>query len=191
MFENEHDFRKLVNGLKIDDEPNPAHRERLRRQMLQTFEQTQRVGCVSRTIPPSAQGGAWYAPYRLAIAAAVALVAALGVWSLVGRGPATFHQVRLATQKMPWLYAVVSRYQDGEVHTERHWYNFAAEKAYARLDDGSDGGLGIRHRAKEADLQPTPQGLDDLRSFRPRRGRATIRRRIFLTCLRSSRPRTT
>lgn len=137
MFENEHDFRKLVNGLKIDAEPDPAHRERLRRQMLQTFERAQRVGCVSRTIPPSAQGGAWYAPYKVAIAAVLLIAATVGVWTFLGQGPMTFHQIRMATQKAPWLYAVVSRYQNGEVRTERHWYNFAAQKAYAVLDDGS------------------------------------------------------
>ena len=133
MFENEHDFRKLVNGLKIDAEPNPAHRERLRRQMLQTFEQ-ERVSRGSPALPTS--------HFRLptsymAVAAVLLIAAAVGLWSFFGRGPMTFYQVRLATQKMPWLYAFVSRYQGSEVHTERHWYNFEAEKAYAVMDDGS------------------------------------------------------
>ena len=39
MSENENAFRKVVADLRIDAEPNPVHRERLRRQMLQTFEQ--------------------------------------------------------------------------------------------------------------------------------------------------------
>ena len=164
MFENEHDFRKLVNVLKIDVEPDPAHRERLRRQMLQAFEQAggqrtddrgQPVGCVSRTIPTSAQGGAWYAPYRLAIAAAILIAVAIGAWSLVGRGPVTLRQVRVATQKAPWLYAVVSRYQNGEVRTERHWYNFAAQKAYAVLDDGS--AVGWDHAAGSKKLAYSPR----------------------------------
>ncbi len=147
MFENEHDFRKLVHGLKIDDQPNPAHRERLRGQMLQAFAQAggQRTDdrgqmTASRRKPAepirplfSVFGvrASW-----LAVAAVLVITAALGIWGLVGRGPATLHQVRLATQKAPWLYAVVSRYQGGDVRTERHWYNFAAQKAYARLDDG-------------------------------------------------------
>jgi hypothetical protein len=38
---------------------------------------------------------------------------------------------------MPWLYAVISRYQGNEVRTERHWYNFAAGKAYAMMEDGT------------------------------------------------------
>jgi len=142
MFENEHEFRKLVHGLRMDDQPSPAHRERLRGQMLQAFEQAedrgQRVGCVSRTIPPSAQGGAWYAPYRWAVAAAILVAVTLGAWSLLGRGPVTLHQVRVATQKAPWLYAAVSRCQNnGEVHHEQHWYNFAAQKAFAVIDGDS------------------------------------------------------
>ena len=58
MTENEHDFRKLVAGLKIDAEPDPAHRERLRRQMLQTFEAADgrypRIGRTrsSASVPP-------------------------------------------------------------------------------------------------------------------------------------------
>jgi hypothetical protein len=136
MFENEHDFRKLVNGLKIDAEPNPAHRERLRRQMLQTFEQTEdRRQRTNDEIRPSSVIRLPF--FRPAVAATILIAALIGVWSLVGRAPATFHQVRLTTQKMPWLYAVVSRYQDGQVHIERHWCNFAAEKAYALMDDGS------------------------------------------------------
>jgi hypothetical protein len=141
MFENEHEFRKLVHHLKIDAEPNPAHRERLRRQMLQTFEEGPTVGAGPRACP-SPEGNHRGLPLRawFAIAAAIVIVASLAAWHFVPRGPATFRQVRLATQKTPWLYAFVSRYRGSEVRTERHeqhWYNFAAQKAYARLDDDS------------------------------------------------------
>jgi hypothetical protein len=152
MFENEHEFRKLVGHLKIDDEPNPAHRERLRRQMLHAFElaqgtQEQKVGTkegkkVRIQAGPRIGGShlptflpSYLPALRLAIAAAILIAATVGAWSLVGRGPATFQQVRLATQKMPWLYAVVSRYQGSDLRTERHWYNFAAQKAFAVIDD--------------------------------------------------------
>jgi hypothetical protein len=148
MFENENDFRKLVAGLKIDAEPNPAHRERLRREMLATFEQTKAGGQrteggrqkVDDSVvfrPPSS---VFRSPVSwLAIAAAILVVAGIGVWSLRGHGPMTFHQVRLATQKMPWVYAVVTRYQGDDVRVERHWCNFAAQKAFARMVD--DGGV--------------------------------------------------
>ena len=147
MFENEHDFRKLVDGLKIDDQPNPAHRERLREQMLHAFEQAGRRRTDDRGQPtegrrkPAEPIRAPFSVLRfrvsyLAVAAVILIAAGVGIWGLVGRGPVTLHQVRLATQKVPWLYAVVSRYQGGEVRTERHWYNFAAQKAFAVLDDG-------------------------------------------------------
>ncbi|MCX5647096.1 MAG: hypothetical protein NTZ17_20810, partial [Phycisphaerae bacterium] len=142
MFENEHDFRKLVSSLKIDAEANPAHRERLRRQMLRAFEQAEgirqrTVGAGPRACPTPGNHRGLPLHVRLAIAAVLLIAAAAGVWTFFGRGPMTFHQVRMATQKAPWLYAVVSRFQNGEVRTERHWYNFAAQKAYAMLDDGS------------------------------------------------------
>ena len=145
MFENEHDFRKLVGNLKIDAEPNPAHRERLRRQMLEIFTQAtgrgqKTVGAGPRACPTPGNHRGLPLHVRLAIAAAILVAATVGVWSFFGRGPVTFHQVQLATQKAPWLYAVVSRCQNGEVHTERHWYDFATEKAYAVLYDGSAAG---------------------------------------------------
>ncbi len=139
MFENENDFRKLVNGLQIDAGPDPAHRARLRRQMLQTFEQVEGRG--PRTVGAGPRACPTPGNHRglplLAIAATILIAATAGVWTFLGRGPMTFQQVRMATQKAPWLYAVVSRFQNGAVRTERHWYNFAAQKAYAVLDDGS------------------------------------------------------
>jgi hypothetical protein len=39
MFKDEADFEKVVGRLNIDTEPNPAHRENLRRQMLSVFNQ--------------------------------------------------------------------------------------------------------------------------------------------------------
>jgi outer membrane lipoprotein-sorting protein len=41
MFKDEADFEKVVGRLKIDAEPNPEHRENLRRQMLSIFSQTE------------------------------------------------------------------------------------------------------------------------------------------------------
>jgi len=40
MFKNEADFEKLVSRLHIDAEPNAAHRDNLRRQMLSVFNET-------------------------------------------------------------------------------------------------------------------------------------------------------
>jgi hypothetical protein len=41
MFRNEADFEKIVSRLNVDNKPNPAHRESLRRQMLSAFNETQ------------------------------------------------------------------------------------------------------------------------------------------------------
>jgi hypothetical protein len=160
MFENEHDFRKLVAGLKIDAEPNPAHRERLRRQMLQTFEESG-VGAGPRACPVSGRqprrvwGNHRGLPLRIAAVLLIGAAVTAGIWSLFGGGPATFRQVQAATQRASWLYAVVSRYQSGEVHTERHWYNFAAQKAFALLDDG--GVLGWDYGAPRQKLVYSPR----------------------------------
>ena len=40
MFKNEADFERIVSRLNIDNKPNPAHRENLRRQMLSAFNKT-------------------------------------------------------------------------------------------------------------------------------------------------------
>jgi len=40
MFKNEDDFKRIVTRLNIDDKPNSAHRENLRRRMLSVFNET-------------------------------------------------------------------------------------------------------------------------------------------------------
>ena len=53
----ERDFEKLVAGLRVDTEPNPAHKERLRQQMLATFDAVNRsVGRGWSRRPRSALG---------------------------------------------------------------------------------------------------------------------------------------
>ena len=41
MFKDEADFQKVVGRLNIDTEPNPEHRQKLRRQMLSVFKQAE------------------------------------------------------------------------------------------------------------------------------------------------------
>jgi outer membrane lipoprotein-sorting protein len=41
MFKDEADFKKIIGRLNIDTEPNPVHREKLRRRMLSVFNQTE------------------------------------------------------------------------------------------------------------------------------------------------------
>jgi len=139
MVDNEHDFQKLVAGLKIDAEPDPGHRERLRRQMLQTFEETARASGAGAQQSPQKIVPLRRMPFvKLAVAATVLVAATAGVWTWLGRGgPMTFDQIRLATMKMPWMHAIVKGDQNGQVRTTQHWYNFAAQKTYVATDDGS------------------------------------------------------
>jgi hypothetical protein len=149
MIENEHDFRKLVAGLKINAEPDPAHRERLRRQMLQTYEEAARGGVSSFEFRVLSLK-------RLAIAAAVLVAATVGAWMWLGRGgPMTFEQVRLATEKMPWMHAVVRGGQNGETSPVQHWYNFAARLTYTTMADGSV--LGWDYGAKRESFVYNPR----------------------------------
>lgn len=140
MFENERDFRKTIAGMRIDTEPNPGHRERLRRQMLATFEAAGSSAGTSSSVAASVR------PHRisivlrkLAVAAVVAIAAGVGIQQLLRleRGPLTFNQVKQATQKMAWMHAVVTEYRDGSVRTEQQWDDFGTKQAYTLMADGS------------------------------------------------------
>jgi hypothetical protein len=151
MSENEHNFRKIVAGLRTDDEPNPLHRERLRRQMMTAFEQAA-VGSVPVRAylpddPTAKEGQEKRTPHgvttnglsivRLAAAAAILIVAGAGVWMWVGSGESAtgFDRVRLATEGAPWMLAVATRYANGQSSTERHWCNFQDRQTYVLTDD--------------------------------------------------------
>jgi hypothetical protein len=139
MYENERQFRKAVARMPIDTRPDPAHKARLRQEMLATFGQSARSAATTRPEQPPRKVRFWRTPaVKLAVAAAVLIAAGLGVISLfsLDLGPATVRQVCQATWKMPWLQAVVTEYRDGQVETEQHWYDFAAKRAYVAKTDG-------------------------------------------------------
>ncbi len=77
MFKDESEFKKIIARLNIDTEPNPAHREKLRRRMLSVFneiaqqsqKQTTPLGVLRRTIMKS--------PITKLAAAAVIIIAIL------------------------------------------------------------------------------------------------------------------
>lgn len=147
----ERDFEKLVSRLNIDTEPDPAHKERLRQQMLATFETVGRsVGPQLVPAPKRTAVSVLLPLVKLAVAAAIMVAAIIGIQELVrrGRGPATLNQVRQATQKMAWLHAVVTEYRDGVVRTDQQWNDFASRKAYILASDKtamlSDFGAGRR-----------------------------------------------
>ncbi len=77
MFKDESEFKKIIARLNIDTEPNPAHRETLRRRMLSVFNKTAQqsqkpttpLGVLWRTIMKS--------PITKIAAAAVIIIAVL------------------------------------------------------------------------------------------------------------------
>lgn len=143
--------------------PNPAHRERLRRQMLQTFEETgirgQRAQDRGRRDEPVRPGSSVLRlpVVRLAVAAAVLIAAGAGVWMWLGSGDAAtgFDRVRLAMEKAPWMLAVATRYTNGEARTERHWCNFAAQEVYVTRDDETV--VAYDYGAEQAKLAYSPR----------------------------------
>jgi hypothetical protein len=72
MFENENDFKKIVESLNVDTEPKDHHRQGLRRQMLSAFSQSRQHRI------------SWHTITKLAAAAVV--IVAIGLF-LVHRGP--------------------------------------------------------------------------------------------------------
>jgi outer membrane lipoprotein-sorting protein len=104
MFKNEADFEKLVSRLHIDAEPNAAHRDNLRRQMLSVFNKTSQkhitpFGVLRRSIMKS--------PIIKLGAAAVILIAVLIAFNPFGSSTPAFAEVvrpfltaRTATFKM-------------------------------------------------------------------------------------------
>jgi hypothetical protein len=78
MFKNEADFEKLVGRLNIDNEPNPAHRENLRRQMLSAFNETSEQSESRTTVFQTLGRTITKSPItKLAAAAAVIIIAVL------------------------------------------------------------------------------------------------------------------
>lgn len=169
MVENEHDFRKVVAGLKINDEPDPAHRERLRRQMLQTYEETARSGVSNlRFQIPNLRSLAIAA--TILIAATVLITATVRTWTwLSSDNPSTFDEVAAATKRLPWMHAVIKATAGSEIRTREHWYNFAAKKTYVVTKDG--GVLGWEYGAEHTQFVYSPSvktvTISDLTSVSP------------------------
>lgn len=132
MFENEHDFKRVVAGLKVDTTPNLAHKERLRRQVLATFKTAG-----PDLNPKPAQLGV-RTVLKLAVAAAIVVTATIGVHQFGHREamPSMLEPVRLATHEMPWLHATVTEYLDEGDRTEEQWNNSVSKVTYIQASSG-------------------------------------------------------
>lgn len=139
MFENETDFKRLVDRLNIDTRPNVAHREKLRRQMLFAFSQTG-----GRHKPQATASGVrriiMVSPIaKIAAAAAITIAAFIGIHELSGpEGPAVaLARIKRASEKKPWMHMVIKERQDQEQPVEQHWYCFAAKKTFGISPSGA------------------------------------------------------
>jgi len=81
MFKDEADFEKVVGRLNIDTEPNPEHRENLRRQMLDVFNQAEQEPATRIIVFRTLRSFIMKSPITKIAAAAVVIIAAL-----IGRG---------------------------------------------------------------------------------------------------------
>lgn len=140
MFENETDFKRIVDRLQIDDEPNPAHREQLRRRVLFAFGQAAK-GKSAATAGPGRMGR--FGPVvKVAAAAIIVIGVAVGVLEFGRpRGPAAvLARVGRSVRATHWMHevsdvAAVVDDQPGAVQEEHQesWISFKAEIMYRKV----------------------------------------------------------
>jgi len=83
MFKDEADFEKIVGRLNLDDQPNQAHREKLRRQMLSVFDEASKESAGRATqIQAKGRTIVKYPLVKFAAAAAILIVALISVHQL-------------------------------------------------------------------------------------------------------------
>ena len=131
MFKDESEFKKIIARLNIDTEPNPAHRETLRRQMLSVFNETAQqsqkrttpLGVLRRTIMKSPIT-------KLAAAAVIIAAIMLGMYALTGSVEVTsitMAQVRQAMQRIDWMQIINKGGNENEPRIQSphiDWYSF-------------------------------------------------------------------
>jgi len=89
MFKDEADFEKVVGRLNIDTEPNPEHKQKLRRQMLSVFKQTGHEPSTRIVVFRTLRSIIMKSPVTKLAAAAVIIIAVLiGLNILVTSTPA-------------------------------------------------------------------------------------------------------
>jgi hypothetical protein len=80
MFKDEADFEKVVGRLNIDTEPNPAHRENLRRQMLSVFNQATQEPATQIIVFRALRSLIMKSPItKIAAAAAIIIAVSVGI----------------------------------------------------------------------------------------------------------------
>ncbi|HCO93041.1 MAG TPA: hypothetical protein DIU00_03675 [Phycisphaerales bacterium] len=85
MFKDEADFEKVVGRLNIDTEPNPEHRQKLRRQMLTVFNQAEQEPATRIIVFRALRSITMKSPFtKIATAAAIIIAVSIGIHFLGG-----------------------------------------------------------------------------------------------------------
>ncbi len=93
MFKDEADFEKVVGRLNIDTEPNPAHRENLRRQMLSVFNRAKQESATRIIVFRTLRNLIMKSPITKIAAAAVIIIAVLIGLNIVGTSTPAFAEI--------------------------------------------------------------------------------------------------
>ena len=85
MFKDEADFEKVIGRLNVDTEPNPVHRENLRRQMLSVFNQAEQEPATRIIVFRALRSLIMKSPItKIATAAAIIIAVSIGIHYLGG-----------------------------------------------------------------------------------------------------------
>jgi len=89
MFKDEADFEKVVGRLNIDTEPNPEHKQKLRRQMLSVFKQTGQKSTTRIIVFRTLRSITMKSPViKIATAAAIIITVLIGFLTIGSSTPA-------------------------------------------------------------------------------------------------------
>lgn len=137
MFENENDFKNMVEQLNIDTQPNDNHRENLRRQILSAFSQSRQAGTFWQSITESP---------LIKLAAAAVIIIAVGLF-FVHRGssekvetPKTA-KVAKSPAGLTTVISLEAAYRRGGLEAVEQQCDEAVRVLGARLDGISAGQL--------------------------------------------------
>jgi hypothetical protein len=80
MFKDEADFEKVVGRLNVDTEPNPAHRQKLRRRMLSVFNQAEQEPATRKIVFRTLRSIIMKSPFtKIATAATIIIAVSIGI----------------------------------------------------------------------------------------------------------------
>jgi len=137
MFKNEDEFKKIVSRLKIDDKPNPAHRENLSRQMLSVFNKT---GEQPLTKSRSLRRTIMKSPIKkIAVAAVIIIAVLIGIHqfgSSIDGAKVALAQVSENVKKVPWMHMIGSFNEAGRETKGETWASFESQIVINRMADG-------------------------------------------------------